>query len=84
MVTKPVYKELTGKGTEAEQAAEAATYARSWCDSLVDDIFGGQLQSTLTCNACGWQSHCFDPCLDLSVPIPKKQPVSVEVRAAQG
>jgi ubiquitin C-terminal hydrolase len=46
---------------------------------MIDDLFGGQLQSTLTCNTCGWQSHCFDPCLGVSVPIPKKRPVTVEV-----
>lgn len=76
---KPLYRELSGRGTETEQADAAAAYARSWHDSMIDDLFGGQLQSTLTCNTCGWQSHCFDPCLGVSVPIPKKRPVTVEV-----
>jgi len=69
---KPQYKELQGKGTVEEQAAEARSYARSWQDSLVEDVFGGQLQSTVTCRRCHRQTHCFDPFLDLSVPIPKK------------
>ncbi|WIA11761.1 hypothetical protein OEZ85_011855 [Tetradesmus obliquus] len=68
---KPQYRELSSHGSVLQQAAEAAGYARSWHDSLVDDLFGGQLQSTITCSACGAQSHCFDPFLDLSVPLPR-------------
>ncbi|KAG1678380.1 hypothetical protein FOA52_015146 [Chlamydomonas sp. UWO 241] len=67
--SKPTYRELAGKGPEAQQASEALEYARSWFDSPVDDIFGGLMQSTLTCKACGRQSHCFETFLDLSVPI---------------
>ena len=55
-------------------------------DSIVADLFAGQLQSTVTCLTCNarWvfhvphtfddqvtsRSYCFDPFLDLSVPIP--------------
>ena len=35
-----------------QQAEEAHLYARSWNDSIVDDIFGGLLQSTIQCQAC--------------------------------
>ena len=56
------------------QAHEAAAYARSWHDSPVDDIFGGQLQSTVTCAECKRASHCFDPFLDLSAPLPRGTP----------
>jgi len=73
---KPRYKELKGKGTEVEQANEAWNYARSWHDSAIDDIFGGQLQSTVECRVCGHKSHCFDPFLDLSIPIPRKARLS--------
>lgn len=38
-------------------------------DSVITDIFGGQLQSTIECLTCHHRSHCFDPFLDLSVPI---------------
>jgi hypothetical protein len=38
-------------------------------DSIITDIFGGQLQSTIECLTCHHRSHCFDPFLDLSVPI---------------
>eukprot|EP00775_Hariotina_reticulata_P007492 gene7492-7701_t len=78
---KPRYRELSCKGSEASQAAEAAAYARSWHDSLVDDLFGGQLQSTVTCSSCGQRSHQFDPMLDLSVPLPKSskcRPVTLQ------
>jgi ubiquitin C-terminal hydrolase len=68
---KPKYKELEGKGEEEAQAEEAWEYSRSWADSAIDDIFGGQLQSTVECSICHHRSHCFDPFLDLSVPIPR-------------
>jgi len=38
-------------------------------NSIITDIFGGQLQSTIECLTCHHRSHCFDPFLDLSVPI---------------
>lgn len=46
---KPKYRELTGKGSEAEQAREATEYLRLWNDSVVDDVFGGLMQSTIRC-----------------------------------
>jgi ubiquitin C-terminal hydrolase len=39
----------------------------------VDDACGGTLQSTITCQRCQHASHCFDPFLDLSVPMPKRK-----------
>lgn len=76
---KPIYRELSGAGSESEQAGEARSYMLSWHDSWVDDIFGGQLQSTIKCDKCGKLSHCFDPFWDLCVPIPKRKKVSVQV-----
>ncbi|GIL67582.1 hypothetical protein Vafri_20952 [Volvox africanus] len=67
---KPVYRELQGKGSEEAQAAEAYDYARTWNDSIVDDIFGGLTQSTIQCHACKRLSHTFEPFLGLAVPIP--------------
>ena len=46
---KPRYRELGGEGCEAAQARAAAAYLRLWSDSVVDDVFGGLLQSTLRC-----------------------------------
>mgnify|MGYP001811210185 CR=1 FL=1 len=57
------------------------TYTCSWADSIVEDIFVGQLQSTITCEACGGASHCFDPFYSLALPLPAKGgPVTVQVR----
>ena len=44
-------RSFAGKTVE-QQAEEAFGYARSWNDSIVDDIFGGLLQSTIQCQAC--------------------------------
>ncbi|KAJ3118937.1 Ubiquitin carboxyl-terminal hydrolase 21 [Physocladia obscura] len=39
--------------------------------SLIFDLFGGQLQSTVTCSSCKHPSTTFDTFWDLSLPIPK-------------
>ncbi|KAJ3013819.1 UNVERIFIED_CONTAM: Ubiquitin carboxyl-terminal hydrolase 21 [Siphonaria sp. JEL0065] len=39
--------------------------------SFVFDLFGGQLQSTVTCHSCNHPSTTFDTFWDLSLPIPK-------------
>jgi len=41
--------------------------------SLIQDLFVGQLRSTLTCSQCGHASVTFDPFWDLSLPIPIKR-----------
>lgn len=41
-------------------------------DSIITDLFGGMLQSTVECMTCRHRSVCFDPFLDLPVPIPVK------------
>ena len=43
-------------------------------DSIITDIFAGQLQSTIQCLTCNSSSSSFDPFLDLSVPIPISTP----------
>lgn len=79
---KPQYLELSGRGTEAEQAAEAIANARSWQDSVISDVVGGLLQSTVTCSKCHHQNYCFEPFLDLPVHIPVFKNVSLQVRSA--
>lgn len=85
---KPQYRELSGKGSEEEQALEALTYARTWHDSVIDDLFGGLLQSTLMCGQCGKRSYNYEPTLGLCIPIVapsnKGGNVSLQVRGAQG
>ncbi|KAL5278342.1 USP2 family protein [Megaselia abdita] len=39
-------------------------------NSIVKDLFVGQLKSTLKCTVCGNTSVTFDPFWDLSVPLP--------------
>lgn len=41
-------------------------------DSVITDIFAGQLQSTIECLTCRHRSSSYDPFLDLSVPIHKE------------
>ena len=69
---KPPYKELKGEGSVSQQADEAWSYAHSRNDSIIQDVFAGQLQSTLQCPACGALSHTFDGFMDLSLPLPPK------------
>jgi len=38
-------------------------------DSVITDLFAGQLQSTIECMTCHHRSSSYDPFLDLSVPI---------------
>jgi ubiquitin C-terminal hydrolase len=77
---KPRYCELKLQGCQAQQAAEAAAYARSWEDSVVLDIFSWQLQSTMTCCSCGRASHAFDSAQELLVAIPPdSEDVTVQV-----
>ncbi|KAJ3244588.1 Ubiquitin carboxyl-terminal hydrolase 21 [Chytriomyces hyalinus] len=45
-------------------------YHASNC-GLIFDLFGGQLQSTVTCHSCNYASITFDTFWDLSLPIPK-------------
>tara|TARA_B100000609_G_C17153160_1_gene402021 strand:- start:97 stop:1110 length:1014 start_codon:yes stop_codon:yes gene_type:complete len=81
---KPTYKELVNRPNLSEQAEEAWQYARSWHDSFVDDIFMGQLVSALECQVCGFTSHCFDPFLDLSLPLPRGRGAAIHVTDCLG
>jgi hypothetical protein len=84
---KPEYRELPGTGSEAEQAEAARAYQLSWHNSIVEDLFVGQLQSTITCAGCGGTSHCFDPFYSLALPLPSKKagaPVPLQVGGLGG
>uniref|UniRef100_A0A3Q2R2D5 ubiquitinyl hydrolase 1 n=1 Tax=Fundulus heteroclitus TaxID=8078 RepID=A0A3Q2R2D5_FUNHE len=41
-------------------------------DSIIVDIFSGQLRSSLHCSVCSHYSNTFDVFCDLSLPIPKR------------
>ncbi|XP_024518206.1 ubiquitin carboxyl-terminal hydrolase 2 isoform X2 [Selaginella moellendorffii] len=56
---------------EAEIADICWEHHKMWNNSVIQDIFCGQLQSTIECSVCHRKSHCFDPFLDLSLPLSK-------------
>ncbi|GJT08339.1 ubiquitin carboxyl-terminal hydrolase 2-like protein [Tanacetum coccineum] len=41
--------------------------------TFVDNIFGGQISSTVSCLECGHASVVYEPYLDLSLPLPAKK-----------
>lgn len=43
---------------------------KSTSDSVISDVFSGQLESIIECTTCGEQSATYDTIYDLSVPIP--------------
>ncbi|PWA28682.1 hypothetical protein CCH79_00014814 [Gambusia affinis] len=44
-------------------------------DSIIVDLFSGQLRSSLHCSVCSHYSNTFDVFCDLSLPIPKRSSV---------
>lgn len=58
--------------SDSQKATESWTrYLRSE-DSMVVDIFVGQLRSSLRCTSCNHVSLTWDPVWDLSLPIPAR------------
>jgi len=55
--------------TPREKSRIALEWFRARQDSVMSDIFQGQLRSTLRCNHCHFQSLSFDPFWDLSLPL---------------
>ena len=69
---KPPAKELKGKGSVTKQAKEAWDYSQTRCNSALQDVFGGQMQSSTRCPKCHSVSRTFNDFLDLSVPLPQE------------
>ncbi|KAH7289861.1 hypothetical protein KP509_30G021800 [Ceratopteris richardii] len=67
-----IYREYESR-PEDELAGITWNYHKSLNDSIIQDIFCGQLQSSIECSVCKKKSHCFDPFLDLSLPLPDQQ-----------
>ncbi|XP_071524258.1 ubiquitin carboxyl-terminal hydrolase 16 isoform X2 [Panulirus ornatus] len=44
-------------------------YGRQATHTIIDQIFGGHLISTVFCEECHWSSQVFEPMMDLSLPI---------------
>ena len=79
---------LNPEQLEQSRAAALQQSRKAWDgylalnDSVVTDIFAGQLQSTIECLTCHHRSFCFDPFLDLSVPIPKGPEVTQQLKSS--
>lgn len=58
---------------ESSQAESSWKSYASFENSVVVDLFVGQLRSTLTCTLCGHNSVTFDPFWDLSLPLPSEK-----------
>ena len=68
----PAYVQLEDVKGERE-ADQARRWWQNYCernDSVVVDLFAGQLRSEVRCEQCRQASICFDPFLDLSLPLP--------------
>ncbi|KAF2361832.1 Peptidase C19 ubiquitin carboxyl-terminal hydrolase [Trinorchestia longiramus] len=44
-------------------------YGRQATHTIIDQIFGGQLISTVVCEECKWSSQVFEPFMDLSLSL---------------
>jgi ubiquitin C-terminal hydrolase len=78
---KPEYEEL--KTIVGESIQDGANrwwkYIKDRSDSVIFDVFGGQLMSEVTCKVCGRISRAYDSFLDLQVPIPQTNGASVDL-----
>ncbi|KAJ3092260.1 Ubiquitin carboxyl-terminal hydrolase 21 [Quaeritorhiza haematococci] len=73
VVRRPKFQYPDGdvdKLTEVERARFVWNRYHAINSSFVFDVFGGLLQSTITCHGCGRESSQFEPFWDLSLPIP--------------
>lgn len=69
---KPKYQEINSDNKSADQQSEIwFRYFRERDDSIITDIFEGQLCGTIQCKKCNHQSLSFDSFMDLSVSIPR-------------
>ena len=50
--------------------------------TLIDDLFSGELRSSIVCLSCGCVSCSHEPFLDLSLPIPSKARRAAQLAAA--
>ena len=64
--------EQNGEGSVGAQADEAWAAAGSRNNSVIQDLFLGQCQSTLQCHHCGAVSLMRENVMDLSLPLPEK------------
>lgn len=61
------------------QAIYAWDLEKALHSTIIDDLFGGLLQSTLTCFVCGRQSLSFEYFLDISLPLPSERHIKASL-----
>lgn len=73
--SKPKYRELDfGNNMPIEQQSqEWSQYYKARDDSIMTDLFEGQLINRTKCLSCGFTDCAFDNFMDLSVEIPRKR-----------
>ena len=71
---KPKYRELKLANSMPidEQSEEWYRYYKARDDSIMTDLFEGQLINRTQCLSCGFTDCAFDNFMDLSVEIPSK------------
>ncbi|XP_019848743.1 PREDICTED: ubiquitin carboxyl-terminal hydrolase 32-like isoform X2 [Amphimedon queenslandica] len=75
------YRELPDSDDRpiAEVADEAWSYHRERNNSIIVDLFQGQLKSLVECTVCSYKSIKFDPFTFLSLPLPLESSTSLEI-----
>ncbi|CAK9818247.1 Ubiquitin carboxyl-terminal hydrolase 2 [Anthophora quadrimaculata] len=69
---QPIHTDIPEMYTDSQKAVESwKRYLRSE-DSMIVDVFVGQLRSSLHCTSCDHVSVTLDPFWDLSLPIPAR------------
>jgi ubiquitin carboxyl-terminal hydrolase 4/11/15 len=84
---KPYTKSVEDQGrTDTEIAEESWKMHLMRNQSIIVDLFQGQLKSTVTCPDCSRISITFDPFMFLSVPLPSKESrlVKLELLGVKG
>jgi ubiquitin carboxyl-terminal hydrolase 16/45 len=61
-------------GTRKENNSSKSDGISSNSGTFVDAVFGGQISSTVCCVECEHSSTVYEPFLDLSLPVPTKNP----------
>lgn len=62
--TKP--KEVPAEFADAESAW---SFYKKYHNSVIDELFAGQISSRVTCDNCNSVSYSYDPTMDLSLPL---------------
>ncbi|XP_065891186.1 ubiquitin carboxyl-terminal hydrolase 32-like isoform X2 [Dysidea avara] len=80
-IIKKPYRELQDSNGRPDEivANEAWDYHLERNNSIVVDLFQGQLKSKVRCLTCGYTSVKFDPFTFLSLPLPVESKVNLEV-----